>query len=119
MARRKAAESATILPKMRPALNPESREGQLISLAMDRVEERIRNDRASSQELVHFLRLGAEKERLEREKLENENLLLQAKVKALEAQTKNEELYGQVIAAMKRYSGHTDDDDDMDFSNEY
>lgn len=119
MPKRKAAESATILPPTRPALTPESREGQLIALAMDRVEERIRNDRASSQELVHFLRLGAEKERLEREKLENENRLLQAKVKSLEAGTKNEEAYLKVIAAMKRYSGHGDDEDDMDFSKEY
>ena len=117
MPKRRAAEPTTVLPKLRPALTAESREGQLIALAMDRVDDRIRNNQASSQELVHFLRLGTEKEKLEREKLQNENIMLQAKVKALEAQAKNEELFGRVMAAMKRYSGHEDEDDD--FSKEY
>ena len=58
------------------------------------------------------------RERLERERLENENILLRAKTEAIEAQAKSEELYLNAIKAMKRYSGsneledEADDDDD-------
>ena len=102
----------------RPALTPEAREGQLIALATDLAEQRLRNGTATSQEVVHFLRLGSMRERLERERLENENILLRAKTEAIEAQAKSEELYLNAIKAMKRYSGsneledEADDDDD-------
>ena len=80
MNRRKPVEPPKTLPKMRPALTPEAREGQLIALATDLVEQRLRDGTATSQEVVHFLRLGSMRERLEREKLENENILLGAGV---------------------------------------
>lgn len=118
MPKRRATEPARVLPPLKPALTAESREGQLIALAMDRVEDRIRNNQASSQELVHFLKLASEKEKLEREKLENECIMLQAKVKALEAQTRNEELFQQVMTVMKKYSGYGDEDDDVDFTDQ-
>lgn len=114
MRRAKVAESSKDLPKMRPALTPEAREGQLISLAMDCAEERLRNRTATSQEVVHFLRLGSMRERLERERLENENILLRAKTEALESQAKIEELYANAIKAMQRYSPSRDDDEDED-----
>lgn len=112
MRRAKVAESSEDLPKMRPALTPEAREGQLISLATDLVEKRLRNGTATSQEVVHFLRLGSMRERLERERLENENILLRAKTEALESQAKIEELYANAIKAMQRYSPSRDDDDE-------
>ena len=51
--------------KMRPALTPEARENQLISLAVDLVEQRLIDGTASSQETTHFLKLGSMKNRLE------------------------------------------------------
>lgn len=105
MRRPKEAESVQPLPKMRPALTPEAREGQLIALATDLVEQRLRDGTATSQEVVHFLRLGSMRERLERERLENENILLRAKTEALESQARIEELYADAIRAMQRYSG--------------
>lgn len=112
MKRAKVAKSSETSPRMRPALTPEAREGQLIALAMDVAEERLRNKTATSQEVVHFLRLGSMRERLERERLENENILLRAKTEALESQAKIEELYANAIKAMQRYSPSRDDDDE-------
>lgn len=116
MKRIKAAGSSNSPPKMRPALTPEAREGQLISLATDLVEQRLRDGTATSQEVVHFLKLGSMRERLERERLENENILLRAKTEALESQAKVEELYANAIKAMQRYSGNYTDDDEEDES---
>ena len=39
--------------KIRPALTPEARENQLISLAVDLVEQRLLDGTASSQETTH------------------------------------------------------------------
>ena len=60
----------------RPALTPEARENQLISYAVDLVEQRLLNGTASSQETTHFLKLGSMKNRLEMQKLEEENKTL-------------------------------------------
>lgn len=114
MRRAKVAKSSETSPRMRPALTPEAREGQLISLATDLVEQRLRDGTATSQEVCHFLRLGSMRERLERERLANENILLRAKTEAIESQAKIEELYANAIKAMQRYTGSRDDDDEED-----
>lgn len=85
--------------------SPEAIENEMIALAVKEVEYRIRNHTASSQELVHYLRMGSEKERLEREKLEAEVELQKVKAQAIESAKHSEELYNAAIAAMKLYSG--------------
>ena len=102
--------------KRRAAMSPEARENQLISEAVDLAEEQIINGTASSQVITHFLKLGSMKERLEREKLQNENELLKAKVKNLESAERSEEMYRKVINAMREYSGNDIDyDEDYDY----
>ena len=98
--------------KTRPALTPEAREQQLISKAVDLAERQIDEGTASSQIIVHFLKLGTEKAKLEREKLKQENLLTQAKIESLQSSAPVEELYAQAIDAMGGYSGHGGDLDD-------
>lgn len=98
--------------KRRPALSPENRENQLIAKAVDLVEERIDNGTASSQEIVHFLRLGTAKAKLEKEILEKQKELISAKTEALQSAKRIEELYSDAIKAMKKYSGHGDSEDD-------
>lgn len=98
--------------KTRPALTPESREQQLISKAVDLAERQIDEGTASSQIIVHFLKLGTEKAKLEREKLKQENLLTQAKIESLQSAARVEELYSEAINAMRRYSGHGNDPDE-------
>ena len=85
--------------------SPEAIENEMIALAVKEVEYRIRNHTASSQELVHYLKMGSEKERLEREKLEAEVELQKVKAQAIESAKHSEELYNAAISAMKLYSG--------------
>lgn len=92
--------------KVRPALTPEARENQMISLAVDLAEKQLLDGTASSQVITHYLKLGTVREQLERERLEKENALLVAKVDALQSQKRSEELFQEAIAAMRRYSGH-------------
>lgn len=92
--------------RTRPAENPEARENQLISLAYDVAEERLRNGTATSQEVVHFLRLGSMKSKEELEKLKSENELLKARTEAIESAKNVEVLYQEAIEAMKTYSGN-------------
>lgn len=91
--------------KMRPALTPESRENQMISLAVDLAEQQLRDGTASSQVITHYLKLGSTREKLERERLEEENKLLKAKTEALQSAKRVEDMYTDAINAMRNYSG--------------
>lgn len=109
MAKRKVTNLSDSSKKMRPALNPESREKQMISLAVDLAEQQLRDGTASSQVITHYLKLGSTREKLERERLEEENKLLKAKTEALKSQERVEELYNNAIKAMRKYTGHGDE----------
>ena len=100
--------------RFRPALSPEARENQMISLAVNSAEEQLRNGTASSQIICHYLKLASTREQLEKEKLERENELLRAKTESLKSAKRVEELYSKALSAMKNYSGHTEDDEDED-----
>lgn len=108
------AKSSTSEPKkkLRPALSPEARENQLISLAMDRAEQQLMDGTASSQVITHFLKLGTAKYQYESEKLKNETALVSAKTEALESAKRVEELYAEALKAMKSYSGHQEIEDE-------
>ena len=111
--RKVSSASQDVRPRQKPAETPEARENQMINYAVDLAEQQLLNGTASSQVIVHYLKLGTTKERLEREKLEKENDLLVAKVKALESQQHIEELYAKAISAMQVYSGRVHDDEDI------
>lgn len=96
---------------MRPALSPEARENQMISLAVDLAEQQLRDGTASSQVITHFLKLATVKEKLEREKLEEENKLLKAKTKAYESAEEIKTLYSEALKAMRNYSGQGEPDE--------
>lgn len=90
-----------VMPK--PAPTPEARENQMIALATSLAEQQLLDGTASSQVITHYLKLGTMKEKLEREKLEEENKLLRAKTEALQSSKKVEELYLDALNAMKGY----------------
>lgn len=98
--------------KLRPALSPEARENQMISLAVDLAEQQLREGTASSQVITHFLKLATQKERIEREILAEQKKLITAKTEALQSAKRVEELYADAINAMKKYSGHGGDEED-------
>lgn len=119
MGRPKIAKSPSKKAASHPARTPEARENQLISLAYDLAEERLREGTATSAEVVHFLKLGSLKERQELELNKKKMELMTAKTEALQSAKRVEELYGAAIEAMRRYSGassgmeYEDDDPDL------
>ncbi|MFI3115548.1 MAG: hypothetical protein R3Y12_05360 [Clostridia bacterium] len=93
---------------IRPALSPETRENQMISLAVDLVEKQLLEGTASSQVISHYLKLGSTKERVELEKLKLEKELIEAKTENMRSAQRSEEVYTEVLNAMKRYNGTGD-----------
>ena len=89
----------------RPAITPEGRENQLISLAADLAERQLRDGSASAQVMTHFLKLGSTREKLEQAKLMNENLLLSARTDAISSAKRFESLAEEALNAMREYSG--------------
>lgn len=102
--------------RIRPGLTPESREDQLVALAINLAEEQLIAGTASSQVISHFLKIGSTRERLEKEIRQEEKDLIKAKTEALKSEKRVEELYEQALNAMKRYAGQdTVDEDEEEF----
>lgn len=111
MPKAKVTSSSATQRKMRPALSPEARENQLISLATDLAEQQLREGTASSQVITHYLKLGSTKEKIEKEILEQQKELISAKTEALKSAKRVEELYADAISAMRKYNGQGDPDE--------
>lgn len=92
-------------PVRPPATTPEGRENQLIASAVDLAERQLTDGTASAQVITHFLKLGSSRERLEQERLTNENILLRAKKEAMDSQARIETLYAEALNAMRSYAG--------------
>ena len=105
--------------RTRPALTPEAMENQLIYKAYKLANQQFDDGTASSQVMTHFLKLGTEAARLEREKLRYESKLLEAKAMAIETSRQNEGLYSEVLKAMTDYKGLGQDADDDIEEGEY
>ena len=108
MAKVKTQNSSGSSRPMRPALTPEARENQMISLAMDLAEQQLRDGTASSQLITEFVKRGSTKAMLEKEILAEQKELMVAKTEALQSQKRIEELYANAISAMRRYNGYGD-----------
>lgn len=111
MPRKKVSVSSEPKKRMRPALTPEARENQLISLAVDLAEQQLRDGTASSQVITHYLKLGSTKERIEKEILEKQKMLIEAKTQSLQSQQRIDALYAEAIKAMRTYSGNGESED--------
>lgn len=91
--------------KSTPATSPEGRENQLVALAYDLLEQRLRDGTATSQEVTTLIKYGSPKGRLEKEILEQQKELMAAKTEALHTARHIDELYQNAINAMRTYSG--------------
>ena len=111
MAKVKSSKSEPSIKSIRPALTPEARENQMISLAIDLVEKRLLDGSASSQETTHFLKLATTKAKLEKEILEKQKELLAAKTESIKSAKRVEELYSKALKAMQNYQGNGDPDE--------
>lgn len=108
----KAGKSSDSERMMRPALTPEARENQLISLAIDCAEQQLRDGTASSQVITHYLKLGSTREKLEIEMMKKQAELTAAKTQALQSAQQVQVLYENALKAMQHYSGHSGDEQD-------
>ena len=99
-----------ISPFEEPALTQEAREYLLISLSERLAEKQLREGTASSQVIVHYLRLGTMRERLERDKLKYETELLKSKKEAIDSEKRSEELFSKAISAFRSYRGEDEQD---------
>ena len=111
----RAKEKPTDPPMIRnikPAKTMEAREQQLISLAVDRAEQRLMDGTATGQEIIHFLKLATVEKQLEMKKLELENELLTAKTAAIKEQQEVSKMFAAAVAAMTSYRMPPDEEED-------
>lgn len=83
----------------------------MISLAIDLAEKQLMEGTASSQVITHYLKLGSTKERIEKEILEKQKDLIEAKTQSLQSAKRIEELYANALSAFRSYRGDGDDDE--------
>lgn len=98
--------------RQRPATTPEARENQLISLATDLAEKQLIEGTASSQVIVHYLKLGSTKERLEKELMSKQKDFVEAKTESIritrQSEEENNRKYQEVLDALRLYNGKDD-----------
>ncbi len=100
--------------KETPARSPEARMNQLVNLAVDDTERRLRNGTASSQIITALLKLATTKAQLELEKLRSDIALQKAKEQEIDNSANNEMYAKEALAAFRSYKGDSMDDEDDD-----
>jgi hypothetical protein len=98
--------------RRKPATSPEGRELEIAADAYDLAEEQIQAGTASSQVITHFLKMGSTRERLEQQRIEHENELMEVKREQIESQKRIEEMYMAALDAMRSYAGGQPVEDD-------
>ena len=97
-----------------PALTPELAEQRCIESAYILAQSQLDDGSASPSVITHFLKMGTERARLEREKLQKETELLRTKNDAIQNAEAAEKRYADAINSMKIYSGQETEEDDED-----
>lgn len=98
--------------RQRPATTVEGREQQLIGYAVDLAEKQLLDGSAPPSVITHYLKLGSTRERLEKERLVQENELLKAKTQSIYSNQDVKEIVEGALAAMRRYAGYTEESDE-------
>lgn len=100
-----------------PTFTDEARRNQLINLAYDLAEQRLRDGTATSQEVTTFLRMGQERTSLELEIMRAERDLAVAKAEAIRKESENQDLMREAIRAMSIYNGEMPEEEMYDTPN--
>lgn len=114
MAKKKESTEKVSERKMRLALTPEAEENQCIHLAMQRAKEQLMDGTASSQVIVHFLKLGSSKEKIEKEILERQKELITAKTDQIHSTKQTGDLYADAAKWLGEYQGNFEEEDYYD-----
>lgn len=101
------ANSTSKPRRTRPGSTPLSREQQLVALANDNAEQQMLNGTASSQIINHYLKQGSPKEALERQLLEKQIELMNAKIDAYKSAKEAQVIYDEVLDALRTYKGES------------
>lgn len=98
--------------KSAPAKTAKARENQLISLAADLAEKKLREGTASSQIICTLLNFASMKYKLEMEKLKSDISLAEAKKENMKNADGIMELYSDALNAFKSYKGSNEEEID-------
>lgn len=105
-------------PRKSAARTPEAREQEMINLAMDLAEQKLRDGTAPAPLVMLFAKAGLDRERLEREGLAADNALRNARVDQIVDSTQSNEKLDRVFNALRVYQGlppEEDEDDDSPY----
>lgn len=105
MPKRITIQAETPETALRPALSIENREQQIGNAAMNLAEKQILEGTASSQVITYFLKAVSSREKLEVERLREENKKLRAQTEALQSAKHMEEVYADAMQAFRGYQG--------------
>ena len=95
---------------------PEALENEMIAQATRLAYQQLCDGTASSQVIVHYLKLATAKEKIEQDILYKQSKLIDAKTEAIKDQKKSEKLYQDALNAFRTYSGQrqeVDEDEDI------
>jgi hypothetical protein len=88
----------------KPAQSPEAREKQLVNLAVELAEKQLRDGTAAPSVINHFLKIASSREAIERDILEKQSRLIEAKASSINKDREAEDLAKAAIEAMKNYN---------------
>ena len=110
MRKKDAAMSDISIVNQPPTADPNAMVSRLGAMAYKRVEQRILDGTATSQELVYLMKLVSPTAQVENEILERQRDLIVAKTDQVKSQQRIEELYAGAMEAMRDYKGSNDDE---------
>ncbi len=87
----------------RPSIDPEERDKQLMNEAYNLAEKQLKDGTASPSVIGHFLKLASKRETLEREILEKQKILIDAKSSSIGQSKETKELVEAAMEAIKKY----------------
>lgn len=108
------APSGTPKQRGRVASSPEEREKQLQNKAFDLAERQLDQGTASSQVISMLIKGGGIREKLELDKVRNENRLLNAKIEGMESLTRMQASVEKAFEAFRTYTGEPVEDEHDD-----
>lgn len=102
--------------KQVPGRSIESRQNQLVNLAVHEAERRLKDGTASSQIITTLLKWASTTAELELEKLRSEVALTQAKKREIDARAEGDDLLDKALSAFRSYQGvpYEEESDDYD-----
>lgn len=96
--------SKKVIKEARPQSSPENREQQMIALAVDLAEKQLREGTASPSVINHYLKLGSQREVIERELLAKQAKLMDAKTESITKAKEHETNVTDALNALKSYT---------------